>query len=752
MAQMTEDELRAMTDVEIRNSMGYMTGLLSEQRRRALYYYLGEAKGDLAPPEVTGRSTIVSSDVMDTIEWMLPSLISVFTASDEVVQFEPTSPQDEEAAKQATDWSNHVFYKQNDGFKVLYTWFKDALLEKNGIVKCYWEENKTDEKEKYQGITDDQLKFLLADDNVTLSKQTSYPDPAQPQIDPMTLQMMQAHGQQAPPTMLHDVTIKRTTDDSKICIENVPPEEFLINRDAKDIESARFVGHRVLKTLSKLKEMGYDVDNDVTSDESGEFNAERYERKMFDDENAWTNPGSPDESQKSVWITECYPLVDWDGDGIAERRKVVRAGNKILENEEWEGPPPFASISPILMPHRFYGLSIADIVMDIQRIKTALLRQLLDNMYLQNNGRYAVLNGRVNLDDFLNSRPGGAVRVDQMDAIQPLTVQPLGAWAIQSMEYIDTIKESRTSVTKYNQGLDANSLNKTATGISSIMSASQKRIELIARLFANGMKDLFRLILEFSSKYSTKSQIIRLRGNWVEIDPREWKTMFDMTVTVGLGTGNKDQMLQHLNAIAMLQEKIGQYFPGMVSPENAYNMAVKVVENSGFKNAEQFFTDPTKNPPPPPKPGPDEIAAQRATEQQQMKVQSEQQIAMGKQQVELERIHKDFIAKMEATSATLQANREKIAAMVGMANEDRIAEMIQQQNDAHTQMIEGIKDAVQNMPKPETPVPQPIHITHIVEQPKPKKKTLTLPNGKQAVFQDGVITLPGGKQATVNEE
>ena len=678
MAKMTDDELRVLTDSEIRQSMGFMGGKLSEQRRKAEAYYLGLPQGDLSPPQVDGRSSVVSTDVADTIEWMLPSLLKIFTASDTACEFAPQKREDEAAARQATDYINYIFYKQNPGFNLLYTWFKDALLQKVGILKVYWDVSSHETREEYKGLTDEELTMLLQDENVEPVEHSQYPDQvAAQQIQEATQQAMQQYqmalqhpqppmpGQPpapapqppvAPPIPnLHDIALKRTEKKGCVKIEAVPPEEFGISKRSKHIKDG-FSYHRVERTIGELKEAGYKNVDDLTSDDQGaDSNGEAVTRKSFDDENVFSNDHdeSTDKSARVIWITECYMPIDYDGDGIPEWRKIVRAGNQILENVECDGPP-FVSITPIPLPHRFFGLSIADLAMESQRIKTSLLRSVMDNLYMSVNGRYFAVENQVNLDDLLTSRPGGIVRVKTPGAVGRLDTgasDPAGAY--QMLEYVELMRENRTGYMRNSQGADnPNVLNKTATGAVIQSNRADGRIDLIARVFAEtGVKDLFLLILKLVSENQDKAAVMRLNNEWVDIDPSEWKTQFDFTVNVGLGTGNKDQQVQHLMGLMQVQEKALQL--GVSTPANIYNSAAKLAENMGFKNADAFFTDPSKHPQPP-QPHPD-----------QMKIQAEQQTA----QAQIQATHAAKMAEIQANVQAEQAKQQFQAAQSQHQNE-----------------------------------------------------------------------------------
>lgn len=586
---MNEDELSSIIDREIANSVGFYDGKLADQRKKSMDYYLGEPFGN----EVEGRSQFVSRDVADTIEGILPSLLKIFTASEEIVKFEPQGQEDEQGSSQATDYTNYVFNRQNNGFVVLYTWFKDALLQKNGFVKVYWDSYTKRKVEEYSNLNPDEVAQLF-------------------------LQLQQEG----------EVEIEQEGENfkfickgkyGKVCIDPVPPEEIRVNRNAKwDLQKERFVCHERRLSASDLREMGYDVE-DLEPYPGDDFNMERHTRFRYDQEETWDDD-TGQEANREYLIRECYILVDFDGDGIAERRQVLISGKKVLDNVEIDRVP-IVSITPILMPHKLFGLSVADLVSDLQLLKSTLLRQILDNMYLTNNSRMMALDGMVNIDDLLTVRPGGIVRVKTFDAVKPLQIPFFGAPAFTMLEYVDGIRENRTGVTRYNQGLDADSLNKTATGINNIMNAAQQRIELIARIFAEtGVKELMWSIFMLLSKHERKEKLIRLRNHWVPIDPRGWSTKYDMTVTVGLGTGSKDQLLNGAALVGQFQEKIAPMFPNIVGPQQIYNLAKEVAGAVMPKKADMFFSDPSQSPPPPEKVDPKvEVAKYKADLQDKVK-------------------------------------------------------------------------------------------------------------------------------------
>ena len=615
--KITDIELRGIINSEITNALGYMGGNLSSQRKKSLEYYMGEKLGT----EIDGRSQVVSTDVADTIETILPNLLRIFTSSEKVVKCEPVKVEDVKLAEQVTNYINYIFNKDNDGFSILYTWFKDALLEKNGIVKVYWDESESVEQETYQNLSDDEYRLLIEDDDVEVIEEESFEDEtAKAQLEVVKAMAIKT-GEimpEMPIPMMHNCIIKRTNGSGKVKIENIPPEEFLIQRSAKTIEEANFVAHKVSKTRSELVEMGFDqktVDDLPTSNEIL-LNDERMQRYSDIDETPFND--AADHSTEEIELFECYIRVDTDGDGIAELRKITVAGAggyTILENMACDNMP-FCSITPIPMPHRFYGRSISELVEDVQLVKSTVMRQLLDNMYNTNNNRTAIMDGQVNLDDLLTNRPGGVVRTKQppSQVMMPMQSQPISAQAFPLLEYLDTVRESRTGVTRYNQGLDADSLNKTATGVNALMSQSQMRMELVARVFAEtGIKDLFKKIFELTCKYQDKERIVELNNEFVPVRPTEWRNRYNITISVGLGTGSSDQQVVIMNSILERQLQAfqlqgGQEYP-MVSLKNIYNSLAKIVENAGLKNVDNYFVNPDMGksmvqPPQPPAPTP----------------------------------------------------------------------------------------------------------------------------------------------------
>ena len=611
-------ELQSLLSGQIQNALGYLGGDLSDSRTKSLEYYLGDKLGT----EIDGRSQVVSTDVADTIESLLPNLLRVFTASDKVVHCEPMTAEDVPMADQATAYLNHVFYKENDGFKLLYNFFKDALIEKNGFLKIYWDDSEKVDYETYENLSIVEKEALqdTKDEIETVEEEIFEDESAKEEFEKVLeqyeLQGIDVSQVQVPNFNLYNCKIKRIKKTGRVKIESIPPEEFLIDRNAKTIEDADFVSHKVLMTRSDLVAMGYPQDeiDELPKSDLDIYNTEQTVR--LTDVDDYKISSSTDTSTEKVLVYESYVKYDYDQDGIAELRKIVSAGsdgNHILSNMPCDSVP-FVTITPIPMPHRFYGRSISELVEDVQLMKSTVMRQLLDNMYLTNNNRVAVMDGMVNMDDLLTTRPGGIVRTKQPpnQVMQPLQAQPISQQAFPLLNYLDSVREARTGVSKEAQGLSPDTLNaKTATGVNALMQQTQMRSELIARVFAEtGVKDLFKKIFELMVKYQDKEKIIMMSNQYIPVRPTEWKDRFNISIVVGLGTGSKEQQTIMLNSILERQLQAFQLQGGkempMVNLKNMYNTLTKMVENAGLKNVETYFVDPEvgKQMMPPPQPPP----------------------------------------------------------------------------------------------------------------------------------------------------
>jgi len=645
--EMDEYQLNSILTSEIRDSLNHFDSEYSQERIRAMDFYLGEPMGN----EVEGRSQVISTEVSDTIEAIMPNLMRVFTANDQYVRFNARTGEDVERAEQISDYVNYVINHDNEGYKLLYNWFKDALLFRLGVVKYYYDEQESVTEEEYENLNETELAALMANPDMEIigvEEETSDAYVA----DEETGEMM-------PISSSFNIKVKVTEKTGKIRIENVPPEEFLVNRRATSLEDAHFVAHRTVMTVSDLVAMGYD--KDVVEKYAGATSLDVDEERTnrFQDLEANTGTDAADPALAEVVYYECVMKVDYDGDGIAEMRRICaigEGGEEVLHNEPYDHIP-FAVVSPILMPHRLIGRSIYDMTEDLQVIKSTLLRQYLDSVYTSTLPRMGVVEGMVNIDDVLDGTAGGIIRMRQAGMIQPITGTPVGGEVRPLMDYIDQLKEQRTGMSKASQGLDANALQSTtASAISATVRGAQVKLESYARTMAEtGVKALFKGILHLVTKYDQKPRIVRLRNNFVPIDPREWHSEFDVVVQVGLGTADDEQKIAFLTQIAQKQEQIlmqlGAGNP-VVSMSQYVNTLRSIAEIGGFKDADQFFNSPQQ--------------IQMMEQQQAQQPQQQDQAAMAEMQAEMalkrERMMLEIELEREKMQAELELRRQELAA------------------------------------------------------------------------------------------
>jgi len=710
-------ELQSLLSGQIQNALGYLGGQLSDSRTKSLEYYLGDKLGT----EIDGRSQVVSTDVSDTIESLLPNLLRVFTASDKVVHCEPMTAEDVPMAAQATAYLNHVFYKENDGFQLLYNFFKDALIEKNGFLKIYWDDSEKVDYETYENLSIVEKEALqdTKDEIETVEEEVFEDESAKEKFEEVLkqyeMQGVDISQVQVPNFNLYNCKIKRIKKTGKVKIESIPPEEFLIDRSAKSIEDADFVSHKVLMTRSDLVAMGYPQDevDELPKSDLDIYNDE--ETVRLADVDDYRISSSTDTSTEKVLVYESYVKYDYDQDGIAELRKIVSAGadgHHILSNMPCDSVP-FVTITPIPMPHRFYGRSISELVEDVQLMKSTVMRQLLDNMYLTNNNRVAVMDGMVNMDDLLTTRPGGIVRTKQPpnQVMQPLQAQPISQQAFPLLSYLDSVREGRTGVSKEAQGLSPDTLNaKTATGVNALMQQTQMRSELIARVFAEtGVKDLFKKIFELMVKYQDKEKIIMMSNQYVPVRPTEWKDRFNISIVVGLGTGSKEQQTIMLNSILERQLQAFQIQGGkempMVNLKNMYNTLTKMVENAGLKNVETYFVDPDvgKQMMPPPAPPPltpiEKIEFTRIDAENKRKL-ADLELQAQELQQKTQEMQLDFEAKIKemALKYNTQLDTAKIKADADLdkmmvAGDNKILEEAAKSTNMFGKQLQGINES-----------------------------------------------------------
>jgi len=691
MAKMSAGDLKALLSAERYDALSAMAASkLSDERASALNYYMGNMSKDMPAPD--GRSKAVSSDVADTIEGLMPPLMDIFASGDEVVQFAPVGPEDVAAAEQETDYVNHVFMQQNPGFLVLYSFIKDALLSKVGVVKVWWECREEVERETYLDQPDDAFALIVSQPGVEVVEHTER-EATLPPASPFVPAQAGTQGPEAPALgprfrgdernevaprpKLHDVTIEIRRRRECARVEGVTPEEFGISRRARSIKDTDYCFHDVFRTESQLIAQGYDREQ-VKKLPSYTL-AHTIEEQARDTVNESTLRQGDDglnTSSRLIRITEHYVRMDYEGNDEAALYRCTTAGEEgelLLRDSEAdvvrEDVIPFAAMTPVIVTHRFFGRSIADLVMDIQRIKTALLRALLDNAYLANNPRTEVPESHATettLDDLLVSRPGGIVRTKMPGGLSVIEHPDIGNHVFPLLQYQDATREWRTGVSRQGQGVDPNALqNQVATIANQMFNAGQAKVKMIARIFAEtGIRDLFSLLHMTIRKNGSQAQTVRLRNQWVTVDPRDWKARADMTINVGLGTGSKSEQLAHLQLIIGAQKEA--IAAGLVSAKNLFHSAKELVKLAGHKNVDAFFTPPgapaDPNDPasapigPPADPKHAEIAARAQTDQAKITADAAHQKMKLDAQLAFER--EKFALEKELKLLDLQIARE----------------------------------------------------------------------------------------------
>jgi hypothetical protein len=654
--KMDDEKLLDILQAQEEDSASFVWGVLAQERQASMKEYFRLPYGT----EEDGWSSIVTSDVQDTVEWILPALLKIFTSTDKAVTFDPTRGEDVQGAEQATDTCNYVFYKQNDGFLVLYTAFKDALTVKNCAVMWRKEKQRVKVTVPVKGASAEMLAMVMqeAGEDAEIEAATERQEMMQTPMGPA-------------PVVVYDAKIKRYEERSQVKVEAFPPEELLVKRDwtSPMLQDCPYVARSMLVTLSELHEMGY---TDVTVDDLEDSNdanvsvdkSFRETRRAAQDGLSTLAPRSEndDESQAEGYLRIEYALVDYDGDGIAERRCIYRLKNKILKNEEAE-EVPFATASPILNPHRWDGLSLAETVSDLQKLRTELTRQMVNSAVLANNPRTKVLTTAdgaplANIDDLLTAAPGRILRQRQTDAIQEHITPWVGGQMFPMLEYIDFMREQRTGVSRAQQGIDANALrhDRTAAEVTQTANAAAARIELIARIFAETLlKPIFKGILRLLTEGDMQKVAFRLRNEFVEYDPSEWRDGYDMTINVGLGTGDKNQQAALLQAIFAQQGAIAGSPVGslLVKPKHIYSTVSKIVENAGFKNVGDFYDDPGDQPTPQGGPPP-ELLREQAKGQVQLQVEAQRnQLTIQSKRAELQ---------LQAANDARDSERERMRA------------------------------------------------------------------------------------------
>lgn len=653
-----------MQDIELHSTLGRIiqaarTSDTDETTRSDLFdRYMGEPYGD----EVNGRSTFVDTAVCDAVEALLPDLVDLFTSAENMVEFVPVGQEDEEAAKQETEVVSNVFWQQNNGYLILYSWFKEALMQQNSYVKSGWREKTRIEIEEYEDLTPDELNGIVGkiEGEIEVINLEGYDTQLGPMLDPAT-------GQPAP----INVTMRITTREKRYVVECVPQEDIYLTSGwhSLDLDGIPCVGHRSEIERGELLAMGFSEESVAAA--KSEHDSDQ-EQRRHDTRHHYgdTNEEEGDRSAEKVTVYESYIRADINNDGRAELLQVWSTGDgaTILKWEDGSYAikevtgQPFSCITPFIIPHRHVGMSLAERIKDIQRVNTVLTRHTLDSIYLTNHPRPSFnenLAGENTFEDLASPKPGAPIRTGGAEIIWQQPQSVIGT-TLPLLERFENLKETRSGATRASQGLNSESLNKHSENtVGMIMDAAMKKRQLIARTFAEtGISDLFRRIHRDLRSGPMKQLAMRIRNQWVSVDPRTWRHRTDMTVAVGMGTGDRDKKRQGLMLMGQLQEKLMAAGAPIVDLKNIYTTAEKIMETYGFESIEPFLTDPADIPPPDPsqqKPDPQELMMQAQMQSLQSQAQVNQ---MKAQTAQAELQMKERAQEAEFAAEAQKAQRE----------------------------------------------------------------------------------------------
>lgn len=638
---LSNDDIENIASTAVEDCMSFVESEISFDRIKAQRYYDGQV--DIGQEE--GLSSVVATKVRDTIRSIMPNLMRVFLQSDKIVEYVPRNSQEARFAEQASKYVNYKF-DENNGYKVLYDVFQDALLKKCGIAKVYWDSSTEVNTYNFSNLNEMEFTALVNDDDIEIVKHVTEIEVT---VDQNGVEV------ESP---VHDLTLMRTTDTGKLVVESVPPEDFYVDANATSLEDAYCVAHVTDLRVSDLVEMGYDYDEVVDLGDASDVNLmateESFERNGYTD--IFDEGQNLDPSMRKVMVTECYMKMDIEGTGVAQQYKLTLAGDnyKLLGYEPWTDLP-FAVFETDPVPHTFYGKSISDLICEDQDAATALLRGVLNNVALVNTPRTEVLDGQVNIDDVLNNEIGGIVRVSQPNAIQPLAVPFVAGQTLSAIQYYDQAIEEKTGINSTSTGMNPDALQaQTATAVMAAMQGSANHIEIMARNLAEGgVAQMFKLMLALYIENCDSEDMMRLAGGDYEpVDPRSWDKRMGVSVKVGLGTGMHDQRQAALQQALQVQMQIFQSFGpenGLVGMTEVRHSLADILAMNGIKNAERYF-----------KPMNPEIEQQIMMAEQQRAQSEGKQLTQPEAFVQAEQIKSE--SKAQTDMAKMQIDAQKAIA------------------------------------------------------------------------------------------
>ena len=635
----TEQEISAIVQDAMQSAVDFVESEISDTRLKAQRYYDGEV--DIGYED--GRSKVVATKVRDIVRSVKPSIMRVFMSTTKAVEFMPRGPEDVAMAEQATDFINHEFNRLN-GYRVLSDAIHDALVKKQGIIKAYYKDYPTAKIYTLSNLSEDALTLATNDDDVEVLEQSME---MRMQMDEFGMDI------EAP---VFEVKLSRSEMKGDLCIESVPPEEFFVNRDARTIEDAYIVAHRTDMRAGDVIAMGYDPETVYNLDgltSGSEITEAEVQARQGYDEN-FADEDEQDPAMKNITITEAYMRMDVDGTGIPVLHKFLLGGTgyELLDFEPCD-EVPMVKLEVDPEPHSFYGRSLCELIADDQDASTAILRGILDNVALTNSPRLGFLEGSVNVEDLMNAEIGGLVRMRQQGSIQDLSVPFTAGQTLSALNYMDKLVEQKTGVTQ-NLALNPDALQSTTkAAVTASVEAAAGQVEVMVRNLADGLRDLFKIILRIMHKNFNEKKMMRMNGQFIPVDPRVWDLSMDVSVNVGLGTGREDEKIAALQqALTMQTQVYQQYGPmnGLVSLTNIRNTITDMMAAAGVRNSDRYFAP-----------------INQEIEQQMLALQQQQQALMAQQQQDpnaafLQAEQMKAQAKMSTDMAKLQLDATKAAA------------------------------------------------------------------------------------------
>lgn len=633
-------EIEGIVQDAIAQAVDFVESEITHERIKAQRYFDGEV--DIGYED--GRSSVVATKVRDVVRAVKPSLMRVFMSTARPVEFIPKGPEDVAFAEQASDYMHYVFQK-NNGFRVLSDAFHDALIKKQGVVKTYWETKYNSETFTITGLTQEERDALLNELDISLVEETMT----------SSVTVDQTGAEVELPS--YDLKVSRVTPEGALRIESVPPEEFFVNSQARTLQDAYVVAHRTEMRVGDLVAMGYpfeqvyDLDSLYGASDISE--AEDIERRGYSQDDYEDQSGDP--AMRNVAITEAYMRLDVEGTGVPTLHKFICGGSKYkLLDYELVDDIPFAVFEVDPEPHTIYGRSLAELIMDDQDASTAIIRGILDNVAMTNNPRIGIVDGAVNIDDVLNNEIGAIVRMRQAGAIQDLAVPFTAGQTLGALQYMDALVEQKTGVSQ-NVALNPDAMQSTtAAGVQATVDAAAAQVEVMVRNLAEGMRQLFALMLKLHVKNVDEEQLMQLNGQYIPVRPDVWNSEMDVQINVGLGTGREQEKAAALNGMLQIQQQVYQQYGatnGLVSLTNIRNTLADILAASGIRNAERYFAPMTP-----------ETEQQMMQQAQQEQAQAQQQPMPDPNAAILQAEQMKAQAKMQTDMAKLQFEAQKAAA------------------------------------------------------------------------------------------